>query len=33
MLAILLCNTFAPLIDHCVTSAHISRRLKKLNAA
>ena len=33
MLAILLMNTFAPLIDHCVTSIHISRRLKKLNAA
>ena len=33
MLAILLANTFAPLIDHCVTSAHISRRNKKLNAA
>ncbi|MCR5759875.1 MAG: NADH:ubiquinone reductase (Na(+)-transporting) subunit B [Bacteroidales bacterium] len=33
MLAILLMNTFAPLIDHCVTSVHISRRAKKLNAA
>ncbi|MBO4447646.1 MAG: NADH:ubiquinone reductase (Na(+)-transporting) subunit B [Bacteroidales bacterium] len=33
MLAILLCNTFAPLIDHCVTGIHISRRNKKLNAA
>jgi len=33
MLAILLGNTFAPLIDHVVTSCHISRRNKKLNAA
>ena len=33
MLAILLMNTFAPLIDHCVVSAHMSRRAKKaLNA-
>ena len=33
MLAILLMNTFAPLIDHCVVSAHVSRRAKKaLNA-
>ncbi len=29
MLAILLMNTMAPLIDHCVVSAHISRRAKK----
>ena len=29
MLAILLGNTFAPLIDHCVTSVHISRKAKK----
>lgn len=29
MLAILLGNTFAPLIDHCVTSVHISRRNKQ----
>ncbi|MBR4775359.1 MAG: NADH:ubiquinone reductase (Na(+)-transporting) subunit B [Bacteroidales bacterium] len=29
MLAILLMNTFAPLIDHCVVSAHMSRRAKK----
>lgn len=29
MLAILLMNTFAPLIDHCVISVHISRRNKK----
>lgn len=29
MLAILLGNTFAPLIDHCVVSAHLSRKAKK----
>ena len=29
MLAILLMNTVAPLIDHCVVSAHASRRAKK----
>lgn len=33
MLAILLGNTFAPLIDHCVVSAHISRKNKKTIAA
>jgi Na+-transporting NADH:ubiquinone oxidoreductase subunit B len=33
MLAILLMNTFAPLIDHCVVSRHISRRNKKLKTA
>ena len=33
MLAILLCNVFAPLIDHVVTSTHISRRAKKLKTA
>lgn len=33
MLAILLCNTFAPLIDHCVVNVHISRKAKKLKAA
>ena len=33
MLAILLGNTFAPLIDHCVTSAHISRKAKKIKVA
>ena len=33
MLAILLANTFAPLIDHCVVSAHISRKNKKFNVA
>lgn len=30
MLAILLMNTFAPLIDHCVVSASIKRHYKKL---
>ena len=33
MLAILLANTFAPLIDHCVTTTHINRKAKKLKAA
>jgi Na+-transporting NADH:ubiquinone oxidoreductase subunit B len=33
MLAILLMNTFAPLIDHCVVTAHINRRLKKAQKA
>lgn len=33
MLAILLMNTFAPLIDHCVVSASISRRAKKMKTA
>ena len=33
MLAILLMNTFAPLIDHVVVTTHINRRNKKLNAA
>ena len=33
MLAILLCNVFAPLIDHCVISAHLSRREKKRQTA
>ncbi len=33
MLAILLANSFAPLIDHCVISVHLSRKAKKLNAA
>jgi Na+-transporting NADH:ubiquinone oxidoreductase subunit B len=32
MLAILLGNTAAPLIDHLVVSSHISRRNKKINA-
>jgi Na+-transporting NADH:ubiquinone oxidoreductase subunit B len=31
MLAILLMNTFAPLIDHYVVQANINRRLKRLN--
>jgi len=33
MLAILLCNIAAPLIDHCVVSSTISRRAKKINIA
>lgn len=33
MLAILLMNTFAPLIDYCVTDVAIKRRAKKYNAA
>jgi len=33
MLAILLGNTFAPLIDHCVVSAHINRKAKKFKVA
>ena len=33
MLAILLMNTFAPLIDHCVMSCSISRRAKKVKVA
>jgi Na+-transporting NADH:ubiquinone oxidoreductase subunit B len=33
MLAILLMNTFAPLIDHCVVSVHINRRERKFKAA
>lgn len=33
MLSILLCNTFAPLIDYCVTSSHISRKMKKARTA
>ena len=33
MLAILLMNCFAPLIDHCVTTTHINRKAKKLKAA
>lgn len=33
MLAILLGNTFAPLIDHCVVSVHNSRKAKKLKVA
>lgn len=31
MLAILLMNMFAPLIDHCVVQANISKRMKRLN--
>jgi len=33
MLAILLMNTFAPLIDYCVTTASINRRMKKYKTA
>jgi len=33
MLAILLCNTLAPVIDHMVVNSHISRRAKKLKTA
>ncbi len=33
MLAILLMNTFAPLIDHCVVTASINRRAKKIAKA
>jgi Na+-transporting NADH:ubiquinone oxidoreductase subunit B len=29
MLAILLMNTFAPLIDHYVVQGHIKRRMKR----
>ena len=32
MLAVLLMNCFAPLIDYCVVQANINRRLKRLNA-
>ncbi|MDX1286369.1 MAG: RnfABCDGE type electron transport complex subunit D, partial [Draconibacterium sp.] len=32
MLAILLMNTFAPLIDHYVVAGHIKRRLKRAKA-
>lgn len=32
MLAVLFMNAFAPLIDHCVVSANISRRLKRAKA-
>ena len=33
MLAILFGNVFAPLIDHCVVSVHLSRKEKKLKTA
>jgi Na+-transporting NADH:ubiquinone oxidoreductase subunit B len=33
MLAILLMNTLAPLIDHCVVTAHVNRRVKKVQNA
>lgn len=32
MLAVLLMNCFAPLIDYCVVQGNINRRLKRLNA-
>jgi Na+-transporting NADH:ubiquinone oxidoreductase subunit B len=30
MLAVLLMNAFAPLIDHCVVNANIKRRMRRL---
>ena len=33
MLAILLCNTFAPLIDHVVVNIHLSRKAKNIKVA
>jgi len=33
MLAILFMNTMAPLIDHCVVTAHVNRRAKKVTTA
>ena len=33
MLAILFMNTMAPLIDHCVVTSHINRRMKKVKTA
>ena len=33
MLAILFMNTMAPLIDHCVVTAHVNRRAKKVKTA
>lgn len=33
MLAILLGNTFAPIIDHCVVNAHISKKNKQIKIA
>lgn len=32
MLAVLLMNVFAPLIDHCVVEANVSRRLRRLKS-
>ena len=32
MLAILLMNTFAPLIDHYVVAVHVKRRMKRIAA-
>ncbi len=31
MLAILLMNTFAPLIDHCIVQRNVSKRMKRIN--
>ena len=33
MLAILFMNTMAPLIDHCVVTAHVNRRAKRVKTA
>jgi Na+-transporting NADH:ubiquinone oxidoreductase subunit B len=33
MLAILLMNTFAPLIDHYVVQSHINKRLKRVKVS
>ena len=33
MLAVLLMNAFAPLIDHCVVNANIKRRMKRAASA
>ena len=33
MLAILLMNTFAPLIDHCVVTSAVKRREKRIQNA
>lgn len=32
MLAVLLMNVFAPLIDYCVVQSNISRRMRRLKA-
>ena len=32
MLAILLMNMFAPLIDHCVVQRNVSKRMKRLTS-
>ena len=33
MLSILFMNCMAPLIDHCVVTAHVNRRAKKVTTA